>query len=772
MSLLLGAVIIPMVSITMIVTYFLTRIGEDNYYSYMSILTGTVDKTVSLFIEQAEKNAGMLADNPVIRSADSTLPTFYHKTEPTLLSSAYSTGREKRIFDELSLMSRYHPEYVEVYLGTRYHALVSSESYYLDGGYDPVKRPWYQLAQENEGIVSITGAFASTVGQVAICVTQVVYDFSGEVLGAIGIEVSLDQLTDFVNRLQLGATGSIMLVGEDGTILTYSKNPEMNFQKLSDVVDGDLSLLDEMISGIKNVKINGVPYLALVHTSNKLGWKVIGLQEYSEIMKYTSNVTRNLFYFTIFFSILFISLAFGLSRGLTMPLLKTTQALKELTSGNCDLTQRVTVISNDEVGELAVEFNHYLDNMQQMVIDIIEIKDDLITNIREIAKISDALNHTSTVALDQLNSVVKSTNEILANTRVIASSTEKTFQVVNNVAESTHIASDEINDATATSKDMNRHVAYISHEVDKVSKNVADITTRINDVISSVQESALVMEQMSISISEVSRNTTSASKLSSEADIQAANTNTVMHYLTNAAKEIGKILKVINDIANQTNLLSLNASIEMANATGGSQVFSVLAKEAKHLAKQTGNETERISLQIEDIQKAIIDAVAAINNISGIIHSLSMINNVIATNVQEQSSTISGINDSVFYVIANARHVSDYLRTINDSTEHINVNVSEAQREVETIVKNYDHIASLATDISMHSSEANTGMEEIAKNTANINLGISAISDNLLSLEQACRQFSCEAINLNQSSASLVDLSEKWDALIKSYNVK
>ena len=190
---------------------------------------------------------------------------------------------------------------------------------------------------------------------------------------------------------------------------------------------------------------------------------------------------------------------------------------------------------------------------------------------------------------------------------------------------------------------VSSQVSAAAEETSAQSRTVAETAGHVSQ---SVQTVAAASEQMSLSIGEIARNTGEASKVASEAVVVAERTNATVTKLTVSSAEIGNVIKVINAIASQTNLLALNAAIEAARAGELGKGFAVVANEVKELARQTAKATGDISHQITALQLDARSAVAAIQEITGIIKRVNDIQTVIAGAVEEQAATTNEISNN------------------------------------------------------------------------------------------------------------------------------
>jgi methyl-accepting chemotaxis protein len=162
-----------------------------------------------------------------------------------------------------------------------------------------------------------------------------------------------------------------------------------------------------------------------------------------------------------------------------------------------------------------------------------------------------------------------------------------------------------------------------------------------------VRAAAAASAQMAASVQEIGRRVQESHAVAGAAVQQAQATDARIALLSQAGERIGEVVKMISAVADQTNLLALNATIEAARAGDAGRGFAVVATEVKALAAQTAKATEEISTQIEQMQSATQESVAAIREIGGTIARISEISSAIAAAVEEQGTATAEIARSV-----------------------------------------------------------------------------------------------------------------------------
>ena len=217
-----------------------------------------------------------------------------------------------------------------------------------------------------------------------------------------------------------------------------------------------------------------------------------------------------------------------------------------------DLTKKVQLNGDGEIGELGLAFN------------------SMVTNI-------DATMHEVSHAMDELASA---TIKISSNTEEMASGTEEQSTQASEVAAA-------MEEMARTISENARNASILADTVSE-AKNAADQGGEaVKDTIACVRNIGNSVQDFSTSI------------LS----------------LNSASEQIGEIVSVIDKIADQTNLLALNAAIEAARAGEHGRGFSVVADEVRILAERTMQATKEIAATIKQIQDASTSAVSNIEQV-------------------------------------------------------------------------------------------------------------------------------------------------------------
>jgi len=308
-----------------------------------------------------------------------------------------------------------------------------------------------------------------------------------------------------------------------------------------------------------------------------------------------------------------------LAGGIIGAIRRTTNMLKDISEGEGDLTKRLTVTSQDEIGEMAQYFNQFIEKLQGII------------------------GHIA----GNISTVASSATELSATATQLASGAEETTNQSAQVA--------------AAAEQMSTNMGGMAAATEQMSTNIKVVASAI--------------EELTSSISEVSKSAERAAGVADNAAQLVSTSNSQIGELGGAADEIGKVIEVIQDIAEQTNLLALNATIEAARAGDAGKGFAVVATEVKELAKQTASATEDIRKRIKGIQGSSGRAVKSIGDISDVVKQVNELSRMIASVVEEQSITTKEIARNMVQSSNAAQMVSRGVAESATATQEITRNI-------------------------------------------------------------------------------------------------
>lgn len=533
----------------------------------------------------------------------------------------------------------------DIFFGTPKGDMYRSHPERNRADYDPRQRPWYKDAS-SAGKQIITTAYQDAITNALLVTIAEPVRINGQFAGVVGADVLIDQLINDVISLDAGKNAYAMLIdAQNGTFLAH---PDKNYllkpvSSLSKTLQ--MSMIEQAMSSatIEEITIKGQDKLFYFAKVPQTDWIfAIEMDRATEEAAHTS-LLQGLIITAFMITIVVIVLVSWLVSFLFRDLGRVSKALEEIASGEGDLTQRLEPRSDDEVGQLAHNFNTFVGNMHTMVSTLSLVSAALSEQSKQTASQAEERSSRIRMQQDEINMVATAINEMAAATQEIAGNADHTAQ---NAGEA---------------------VTACVHGSDQVSQTQGSIQNLAQEV-------------------------------------QVA--TDVIQELEAHGKHINTILATIQNIAEQTNLLALNAAIEAARAGEQGRGFAVVADEVRVLSQRTHASTKEIQQMIETLQSttgkavgimddsrmlagtSVDDANAASVSLTQIHESVERISDMatqIASAAEEQASVTSEITRNTEGI----RDVSNDLALEAHSAAEQAAQLSELSHELENEIRRF-----------------------------------------------------------------------------------
>jgi methyl-accepting chemotaxis protein len=310
-----------------------------------------IDFALSNFIGEAKYDVLTLSLNDKVQTQDdSRFTNFLNASEETFRYSY--TPQEQEIIDIFRDYQTSHPSVSSVYMGRENGAFVRSYPRARPTQYDPRDRPWYLLAKEHPGQVSVTDPYkAVTTDDVNIGIVTPVLDRNGTMIGVVGADITLINLTSYITTVGSVGGDEMILVDNHGTILA-SHNSSLLYSNVSGILGDQTPAFLTMKEGV--LVLNGT-YL-MFYTSPELGWKIGTFVPFSTIEeKINDSIQRILLFVLLALVLLSVITLIGLNYTVIRPLSNLTEVSRKIAETG-DLNQQIDTAGAGEIGSLAQSF--------------------------------------------------------------------------------------------------------------------------------------------------------------------------------------------------------------------------------------------------------------------------------------------------------------------------------------------------------------------------------------------------------------------------------
>jgi signal transduction histidine kinase len=310
-----------------------------------------IDFALSNFIGEAKYDVLELSlNNNVQTRDDSRFTSFLNASEETFQYS-YTPG-EQEIIDIFRDYQASHPYVSSVYMGRENGASVRSYPRARPTVYDPRDRPWYILAKDHPGQVSVTDPYkAVTTDDVNIGIVTPVLDQNGTMIGVVGADITLVNLTSYIATVGSVDGGEMILVDRQGTILA-SRDSALLYSNISQILGDQTPAFLTSKEGV--LVLNGT-YL-IYYTSPDLGWKIGTFVPFSTIeQEINDSIQRILVFVLLALVLLSVITLIGLNLTVIRPLTSLTEVSRNIAETG-DLDQTIETEGAGEIGSLARSF--------------------------------------------------------------------------------------------------------------------------------------------------------------------------------------------------------------------------------------------------------------------------------------------------------------------------------------------------------------------------------------------------------------------------------
>lgn len=486
---------------------------------------------------------------------------------------------------------------------------VMSDGYVTEPGWDITTRAWFPGILL--GKTTLTEPYIDTnTEQLVLTIAAPYFDQkSKEVLGAAGIDISLEHVNELMSSYKIGKSGYVILLSADGTIIYHPQEDRLQTDiHQSGISQEVLDALDQEEEKFLEYQVDGDTKYGYLSKIGDTGYMVISNLPFVE---YYSRLIQMILAFVVMFAIGMTLIVISIRRtasSLAKPILSLNQTAQKLAAGNLDVSLEIT--SENEIGELGDSIQKTVERLKNYIVYIDEIsftlsqlaagklKVELKNNyVGEFDRVKMALMNISESMNEVMTGINDSSNQVSAGAEELARASQ-------GLAEGAGTQAAAVEELVATS-------TTVAEQVQENRKEAELSAAETEKVTAMMEHSQKLMDHM----------------------MQA------MSKINDTSRQVVGIIGTIEEIADQTNLLSLNASIEAARAGEAGKGFAVVAGEIGKLAdessKAANTTRDLIGVSIEEIDRGNEYAGNVVTSLKEVVEAVEKVNHMIKNTAEK-----------------------------------------------------------------------------------------------------------------------------------------
>ncbi len=403
----------------------------------------------------------------------------------------------------------------------------------------------------------------------------------------------------------------------------------------------------------------------------KSSWGIYCEVPYADYFGTISGLKNSIFIIILISVLLSTLIIYFVIRKYLKPLTFVKNAISDIATGNADLTKRINLHTNDEIGEVVNGFNSFSEKLHS-----------IISNIKGSRNI-----------LDEAGAKLSDSTEATASavTQIITSIDNVYGQVDRQSSNVTH-TSGAVNEIAA-------NIQSLEHMIETQSSSVSQASAAVEQMIGNITSVNNVVDKMSTSFNALEAQTNEGAKKQSKV-------NELIVQIETQSKMLQEANQVISSIAEQTNLLAMNAAIEAAHAGEAGKGFSVVADEIRKLSETSTNQSKTIGTQLSSIKDSIANVVESSTESYKSFTTVS-------EKIRETDELVRQIRAAMEEQILGSKQITDALHSMNDSTTEVRGSSQEMAKGNELILESIKELQSTASSIQQCMNEMKIGSKKI-----------------------------------------------------------
>lgn len=540
-------------------------------------------------------------------------------------------------------------------------------------------RAYYKKISSGAARYSIENpTVAKATGKVSVMVVKGAYSKTGKLVGMfVGIH-SLAYLQNSVSEFRLGDDGYAFLLDGNGVVVSH-KNKDYqlakNFAK-DDNIDADIKeIANKMITGATGYgyAFKGTTEEVCVAYSpiKNTPWSIAVCIDKDQLNYSADKLRLTLIIGDVTIAALILIIISIMLTVSLKPLGTVVDTIDGIATGNADLSQRIEIRQNNEIGQVVDGFNGFIAKIQEIIVKVKDSKDNLVAVDSDLAASIEDTESSITEILANIESVK---NHITRQTQSVQGTASVVTQITSNIQS-------------------------LERMIENQASGVTEASAAIEQMIGNIGSVNQSVEKMAGSFEKLQENATTGSQKQQVVNerIEQIESQSVMLQEANAA---------IASIAEQTNLLAMNAAIEAAHAGEAGKGFSVVADEIRKLSETSSTQSRTIGEQLTKIKESIGEVVTSSAESSQAFLDVS-------NNIETTDELVRQIRSAMQEQQEGSKQVLESLQMMSNNTQEVRAAAAEMTEGSQSILSEVSTLRNQTDEIGTSVVEMDAGAKKI-----------------------------------------------------------